>query len=381
MKELRNKNAFVTGAASGIGLGICRALAREGVNVALADIEQEPLDKAVAEIAALGVRSFGMPLDVSDEAAVDRAAEKVATGFDGLHLLVNNAGVTFAGSPLLGVPQRQFDWIFGVNVFGALNCLRAFVPLIRKHGEGGHILNTASIGGLQVNPQLRNGPYAMTKYAVVAMSETLALDLEGSGIGVSVFCPALVATNLMRSGNRRPERFGGRREPADANQSDLARRGGRACGGGDPQRRILRLHPFRNPRLDRGASSPAAAGLRPGRRLARRPTRRLSRTRTVTREEQSMAITKGVEASVPSSALSLQIRVAVLCGLIQMLDGYDLSAIGLAVPSLIKAWSLPPPAFTQAFALSSVGIMVGALSSGPLADRFGRKPILLVSVA
>ncbi|HZP99439.1 MAG TPA: aromatic acid/H+ symport family MFS transporter [Reyranella sp.] len=94
-----------------------------------------------------------------------------------------------------------------------------------------------------------------------------------------------------------------------------------------------------------------------------------------------MAITKGVEASVPSSALSLQIRVAVLCGLIQMLDGYDLSAIGLAVPSLIKAWSLPPPAFTQAFALSSVGIMVGALSSGPLADRFGRKPILLVSVA
>ncbi|HZP99438.1 MAG TPA: SDR family NAD(P)-dependent oxidoreductase [Reyranella sp.] len=214
MKELRNKNAFVTGAASGIGLGICRALAREGVNVALADIEQEPLDKAVAEIAALGVRSFGMPLDVSDEAAVDRAAEKVATGFDGLHLLVNNAGVTFAGSPLLGVPQRQFDWIFGVNVFGALNCLRAFVPLIRKHGEGGHILNTASIGGLQVNPQLRNGPYAMTKYAVVAMSETLALDLEGSGIGVSVFCPALVATNLMRSGNRRPERFGGPYRPA-----------------------------------------------------------------------------------------------------------------------------------------------------------------------
>ena len=214
MKELRNKNAFVTGAASGIGLGICRALAREGVNVALADIEQEPLDKAVAEIAALGVRSFGMPLDVSDEAAVDRAAEKVATGFDGLHLLVNNAGVTFAGSPLLGVPQRQFDWIFGVNVFGALNCLRAFVPLIRKHGEGGHILNTASIGGLQVNPQLRNGPYAMTKYAVVAMSETLAIDLEGSGIGVSVFCPALVATNLMRSGNRRPERFGGPYRPA-----------------------------------------------------------------------------------------------------------------------------------------------------------------------
>ncbi len=95
-----------------------------------------------------------------------------------------------------------------------------------------------------------------------------------------------------------------------------------------------------------------------------------------------MAITKGVEASVQSSSLlSTQIRVAVLCGLIQMLDGYDLSAIGLAVPSLIKAWSLPPAAFTSAFALSSVGIMVGALSSGPIADRMGRKPVLLISVA
>ncbi len=95
-----------------------------------------------------------------------------------------------------------------------------------------------------------------------------------------------------------------------------------------------------------------------------------------------MAITRGVEASVPSSALlSTQIRVAVLCGLIQMLDGYDLSAIGLVVPSLIKAWSLPPPAFTHAFAWSSIGIMVGALSSGPIADRLGRKPVLLASVA
>ena len=213
MDNLKGKSAFVTGAASGIGLGICRALAREGVNLALADIERAPLDQAVAEIAGLGVKAFGVQLDVSDEAAVGRAAEKVAAGFERLHLLVNNAGVTFAGSPLLGVPQRQFDWIFGVNVFGMLHCLRAFVPLIRKHGEGGHILNTASIGGLQVNPQLRNGPYAMTKYAVVAMSETLALDLEGSFIGVSVFCPALVATNLMRSGNRRPERFGGPYQP------------------------------------------------------------------------------------------------------------------------------------------------------------------------
>ncbi len=214
MRELRGKNAFVTGAGSGIGLGICRALAKAGVNVALADIEQEPLDKAVAEIAALGVQAFGVKLDVSDEAAVQRAAAEVESKFDALHILSNNAGITFAGSPLLGVPQQQLDWIFGVNVFGTLHCCRAFVPLIQKHGQGGHIVNTASIGGLQVNPLLRNGPYAMTKYAVVAMSETLALDLDGTGIGVSVFCPALVTTGLYKSAQRRPERFGGAYKPS-----------------------------------------------------------------------------------------------------------------------------------------------------------------------
>jgi len=214
MRELRGKNAFVTGAGSGIGLGICRALARAGVDVALADIEQEPLDKAVAEIAATGVQAFGVRLDVSDEAAVQRAAAEVESRFGDLHILSNNAGVTFAGSPLLGVPQQQLDWIFGVNVFGTLHCCRAFVPLIQKHGQGGHIVNTASIGGLQVNPLLRNGPYAMSKYAVVAMSETLALDLEDTGIGVSVFCPALVTTGLYKSAQRRPERFGGAYKPA-----------------------------------------------------------------------------------------------------------------------------------------------------------------------
>jgi NAD(P)-dependent dehydrogenase (short-subunit alcohol dehydrogenase family) len=216
MRELKGRNAFVTGAGSGIGLGICRALAKAGVNVALADIEQEPLDKAVAEIAALGVQAFGVRLDVSDEAAVKRAAAEVESGFGDVHILSNNAGVTFAGSPLLGVPQPQLDWIFSVNVFGTLHCCRAFVPLIQKHGQGGHIVNTASIGGLQVNPLLRNGPYAMSKYAVVAMSETLALDLDGTGIGVSVFCPALVTTGLAKSAQRRPERFGGAYKPAAA---------------------------------------------------------------------------------------------------------------------------------------------------------------------
>ena len=203
----------MTGAANGIGLGICHALAGAGVNIALADIEQEALDRACADIASRGVKATSLRVDVSDAQAVQSAADQVETAFGKLHILINNAGITFAGSPLLGVTQQQWDWIFGVNVFGALNCLRAFVPLIQKHGEGGHVVNTASIGGLQVNPQLRNGPYAMTKYAVVAMSETLALDLEGSGVGVSVFCPAVVATTLLQSAKRRPAKFGGPYQP------------------------------------------------------------------------------------------------------------------------------------------------------------------------
>jgi NAD(P)-dependent dehydrogenase (short-subunit alcohol dehydrogenase family) len=213
MQELRGKNAVVTGAANGIGLGICRALGRAGVNIWLADIEDAALDRARQEIAGLGVEAVALRLDVSDEDAVHRVAEEVGRAFRKLHLLVNNAGISFAGSPLLSVPQQKLGWIFGVNVFGMLNCLRAFVPLIQRHGEGGHVVNTASIGGLQVNPQLRNGPYAMTKYAVVALSETLLLDLEASGIGVSVFCPALVATTLSQSSRRRPPRFGGPYEP------------------------------------------------------------------------------------------------------------------------------------------------------------------------
>jgi NAD(P)-dependent dehydrogenase (short-subunit alcohol dehydrogenase family) len=203
----------VTGAANGIGLGICRALAKAGVDIVLADVEAEALERACGEIATFGVRATALPLDVSDRDAVMRAAADVPRALRKLHILVNNAGIAFQGSPLLSVEPGQWAWIWSVNVMGAIHCLEAFLPLIRAHGEGGHIVNTASIGGFQVNPVLRNGPYAMSKYAVVALSETLALDLEGSDIGVSVFCPALVTSTLGQSARRRPARFGGAYEP------------------------------------------------------------------------------------------------------------------------------------------------------------------------
>lgn len=209
MKELAGKFAFITGAANGIGLGLARALAKEGVHVALADIEREGIERAASEVATLGVRTLALPLDVSDPAAVDAAARQVESEFGRVHICVNNAGISLNRGPAYEITPTQWNWLFGVNVFGAVNGVRAFLPLIKRHGEEGHIVNTASIAGLQVHPALRNGSYSMTKYAVVAFSEALEAELAGSRIGVSVLCPALVTTTINASSRRRPERFGG----------------------------------------------------------------------------------------------------------------------------------------------------------------------------
>jgi NAD(P)-dependent dehydrogenase (short-subunit alcohol dehydrogenase family) len=207
--DFSGKTAFVTGAANGIGLGICKALARNGANIVLADIERAQLETARRELASFNVRTRAIEVDVSDAAAFERAADEAEAEFGHIHFLFNNAGVSLGTMPLWEMTPAQWEWIFGVNVQGVINGIRILVPRMRSHGEAGHVVNTASIGGLQVNPKLRNGSYAMTKYAIVALSEALALDLEGSAIGASVLCPALVATTLHASSRRRPARLGG----------------------------------------------------------------------------------------------------------------------------------------------------------------------------
>lgn len=207
--EFSGKTAFVTGAANGIGLGICRALARAGVNLVLADIERAALEKAREGLATFNVRTRAVEVDVSDAGSFERAADQAEAELGNIHFLFNNAGITLRAMPLWEMTPQQWEWIFGVNIHGVINGIRALVPRMKAHGEAGHIVNTASIGGLQVNPAMRNGSYAMSKYAVVAASEALALNLEGSNLGVSVVCPALVATTLYASGVRRPERLGG----------------------------------------------------------------------------------------------------------------------------------------------------------------------------
>ncbi len=209
MKELKGKFAVVTGAASGIGLGIARALAKAGTHVALSDIRAEPLEAARREIEALGVRAIGLVLDVSDRAAVRAAARRVEDEFGKLHILCNNAGVAFAGTAVDEATDRDWDWVIGVNLYGPINGIQAFVPLIKRHGEGGHVVNTASIAGFQIRPGFRSGVYGTSKYAVVALSEALEMDLAPHGIGVSVLAPQAVNTEIYASSRARPARFGG----------------------------------------------------------------------------------------------------------------------------------------------------------------------------
>jgi NAD(P)-dependent dehydrogenase (short-subunit alcohol dehydrogenase family) len=211
LDSFHGKTAFVSGAARGIGFGLAKALAREGANVALADLRADLLEPARLAIEALGVRAQAFPLDVSDRAAFYRVADDVEAAFGDVHIVVNNAGIGYTGVPLHEVPDEDFDWIFAVNTFGAINGVKAFVPKLLRHGAGGYIVNTASIAGLHVMPGWHQGLYAATKMAVVALSEGLRESLEPHGIDVSVLCPAGVDTEIYRSfasGELRPPRFG-----------------------------------------------------------------------------------------------------------------------------------------------------------------------------
>lgn len=208
-QDLNGKTAIVTGAASGIGSGIAQTLARAGMNVALLDIQQRGLDDLRLQIESSGGKAIALAADVSDAASLAAAAQRAEDAYGRIHVAVNNAGVAMHGTPLEEIELQDWNWVIGVNIYGVIHGIRTFVPMIRKHGEGGHIVNTASIGGLQVHRGWNTGAYSMTKYAVVALSEALEQELRGSGIGVSVLCPAAVRTAIYDSAKNRPARLGG----------------------------------------------------------------------------------------------------------------------------------------------------------------------------
>lgn len=206
MQDVKQKVAFITGAASGMGLGMARAFVAAGAKVMLADIEQGPLGKAVKELKGFGGDVDGIVVDVTNREAVFAAAEATADRFGKVHILCNNAGVGASGRSE-ATSVKNWRWTVDVNMWGVVYGLQAFLPLMDSHGESGHVVNTASMAGLFCWPEL--GAYNASKYAVVAITETLMAERRDSNIGVSVLCPGVVATNLATSARNRPVEYGG----------------------------------------------------------------------------------------------------------------------------------------------------------------------------
>ena len=206
MKEFRGKTAFVTGGASGIGLSMARAFGRAGMNVVLADIDEKAAQAAADQLASEQIKAVPVICDVTDRANVRAAALEALAAFGKIHVVCNNAGVA-VGGPIGTVKDRDWDWILDVNLKGVIYGTETFVPLIRSHGEGGHIVNTASMAGMIAPAGME--PYTATKFAVVAMSEGWAQQLAPFDIGVSVLCPGFVRTRIHESGRARQDKYGG----------------------------------------------------------------------------------------------------------------------------------------------------------------------------
>ena len=198
MRNFAGKTAFITGGASGIGLGIAKALLSEGMNVVVGDVSERNIAAARAELPEAGVEI--VQVDVTDRGSVAEAARTAVAAFGRIHVLCNNAGIAGGGA----VADPSFiDWdrAMAVNLGGAVNVLKTLVPLIREHGEGGHVVNTSSIAGVIALPY-EGGAYTTAKFAVRGLSESLRLSLAPEGIGVSVLCPGLTRTRIMDSPDR-----------------------------------------------------------------------------------------------------------------------------------------------------------------------------------
>ena len=201
MKDVKGKVAFVTGGASGIGLGMVQSFVAAGMKVAVADIEQAALDRARDELGPSGAEMIYLQVDVTDRDAMEQAAQATQDAFGKVHVVCNNAGVAVAGR-VDKMDYKDWDWVMGVNVDGVINGVKTFVDRIKAHGEGGHFVNTASMAGQMPIPG--GSIYTTSKYAVVGLSEVMRTDLARFDIGTSVLCPGGVITNVSDSGRNRP---------------------------------------------------------------------------------------------------------------------------------------------------------------------------------
>lgn len=203
MRELQNKVAVITGAASGIGLALAHAAAQARMRVVLADVERTALDEAAAAVKARGVETLAVPTDVSNATAVEALAARTIDRFGAVHLLCNNAGVALSG-PMWMQTIADWEWVLGVNLWGVIHGIRVFTPFMLGQTDEAHIVNTASIAGMICAPG--TGIYNVSKFGVVALSETLSLELAvfAPHVKVSVLCPGFVNTRILDSDRNRP---------------------------------------------------------------------------------------------------------------------------------------------------------------------------------
>ena len=199
--EVEGKTAFVTGGASGIGLGMATAFAGAGMNVVIADLRRDHIERALEQLPD----AHAIELDVTDREGFARAAEAAEIVFGNVHVLCNNAGMGILG-PVTQARYADWDWGLGVLLGGVVNGIQTFLPRLLAHGEGGHIVNTSSMAGVVPIPGA--AIYITAKAALIGLSEALRSELAEHGIGVSAFCPGPVQTNIREGGRMRPERYG-----------------------------------------------------------------------------------------------------------------------------------------------------------------------------
>ena len=205
MFKFEGRTALITGGAGGIGFSVAKALGEQKMNIVLTDIDQKNLLQSAAKLEALGIPVLAAPLDTADEMQWQAVAQQAKDKFGKVHMVVNNAGVGGDSGPIESQETEGWQWALGVNLMGVVYGAKTIVPLIKEHGEGGWILNVASMAGLGGVPY--SGAYTATKAAVVALSEGWAKELKNQSIGVSVLCPAFVKTRIYDSERNRPDKY------------------------------------------------------------------------------------------------------------------------------------------------------------------------------
>jgi NAD(P)-dependent dehydrogenase (short-subunit alcohol dehydrogenase family) len=235
--DYRNRVAVVTGGGSGIGRSLALAFAKRGAHIVLADVDAPALASVASELERGGHRVLAQRVDVGDAKQMAGLADAAFESFGAVHVLCNNAGVA-GGGRLKDLTLAEWDWVLRVNLLGVIHGIHAFLPRMLAGGEPGHIVNTASLAGLMAFQGL--APYSATKYAVVAISEALAMESAGTNVGVSVLCPGWVKTRI----NETERYLAGRPPPraeTDESKQVKAVLGALISGGTDPDEIALRV--------------------------------------------------------------------------------------------------------------------------------------------